>query len=149
MRSLVLLALALAAPASAHLVPDMFVSGHKLVEQFDPTTKPKMLRSEDGTFVANLPADGWATDAERIRHIRSIDAENGRWYIHAVFDVGRGKTFCFSDNGRPNDETFYEETIRNLRAIPLAKLQRQSAANLLTEIWRARWPCLSESRSAK
>jgi hypothetical protein len=150
MRATMFLVLVAAVSTSeAHRIPDVFVTGQRLIDQFDPAIKPKMLHSQDGTFVAKLPAEGWASDAERIRHIRSIDAENGRWYIHAVFDEGRGKTFCFSEKERPDDETFYDDLIRELRALPAAQLQRHSASELLTNIWRRKWPCLRYQRRPK
>jgi hypothetical protein len=143
-------ALALSAPVShAHRVPDVFITGQSLLDQFDPAVKPKILHSADGTFVAELPAKGWATDAERIRHVKSIDAENGRWYIHAVFDAERGRSFCFGKNDRPDDETFYEDVIRDLRALPRDELRRRSAAELIAGIWRKKWPCTSAPRRDK
>jgi hypothetical protein len=66
-----------------------------------------MLYSTDGTFVANLPAKGWATDAEPIRHIRGIDTENGRAYTEAVFDGARGKAFA---SARMTDRTIRRST---------------------------------------
>jgi hypothetical protein len=150
MRAALFMALVAITPVShAHRVPDVFVTGQRLIDQFDPSIKPKMLYSQDGTFVAKLPAQGWANDAERMHHIRSIDAENGRWYIHAVFDEGRGKNFCFSEKERPDDETFYEDVIRDLRAFPAVQLQRRSASELLTEIWRRKWPCGRDLRRPK
>jgi hypothetical protein len=147
MRALTLFALVLATSAvHAHRLPNTFVTGQRLVDQFDPTIRPKVLYAPDGTFVAKLPSGGWETDAERVRHIRSIDAENGRWYIHAVFDAGRGKAFCFREHERPDDETFYEDLIRELRAFPREQLQRRSAADLISEIWRRKWPCSTAQR---
>lgn len=137
-----LLALLLAAPAAwAYPVPDVFVTGQLLLEQFDPNVKPKLLHAPDGTFVASLPAAGWATDDERRRHVRAIDAENGRWYIHAVFDASRGSAFCFSGRQRPDDVTFYEEALGDLRKLPRTQLQGRSAAALLVEVWGRKWPC--------
>lgn len=149
-RAAVLFGLLLAIPAAqAHRVPNVFVTGQRLVDQFDPTIRPKVLYAPDGTFVAKLPEGGFATDADQINHIRSIDAENGRWYIHAVFDAARGKSFCFSEKERPDDETFYEDVIRDLRALPREHLQRRSAADLLVEVWRKKWPCSFEQRRQK
>lgn len=144
-----LLALSMAglvAPAvQAHRVPDRFVTGQRLVDLFDPTIRPKTLFSTDGTFVADLPAKDWQTDAERIRHVEGINAENGRWYINAVFDGGRGRSFCFTEKDRPNDETFHEDVIRDLRALPHDVLRRRPAADLIIEVWRKKWPCAVSS----
>jgi len=139
--ALLLLALTLTTPAKAHQIPNIFVSGQRLIDQFDPDIVPKMPYSADGSFTAKLPVGGWANNADRIRHIRSIDAESGRWCIHAAFDAARGKSFCLAQNDGPDDESFYEEAIRQLRSMPRVRLQQVSAADLLTEIWLGKWPC--------
>ena len=91
MRALLLLGFVLTGPASAHRLPDVFTTGQRLIDQFDPDITPKVLYSADGTFVAQVPAGGWSNNAELYRHIRSIDAENGRWYIRAQLRVTSDK----------------------------------------------------------
>ncbi len=147
LRAALFLATVFAIPAShSHPVPEIWMSGQRLVDLFDPAIAPKTLFSADGTFVAHLPAGGWANDPERWQHIRAIDAENGRAYIKAVYDGTKGTRWCLRGNERLNDATFFDDVIRELRALPRAQLQGRSAFELISEIWSKKLPCPSDQR---
>lgn len=68
------------------------------------------------------------------------DKENARFYIDAVHDATEGKAWCYSERYRLGPLVLHEDVVIGLRALPPAQLQR-NAAELVTEIWRKKWPC--------
>jgi hypothetical protein len=64
-------------------------------------------------------------------------------YIDGVHDSTEGKTWCFSKQFKPKPDTLHSQIIWGLRALTRDELQR-SAADLIVEVWREKYPCKLE-----
>lgn len=86
---------------------------------------------------------------------RTIAAEfqglaNGQFvhgYIQAVHDATEGKQWCPTKGIRPAPHELEDDARRALQQMPDAQLKR-NAADLIVEVWRAKWPCPNSQRRA-
>lgn len=122
MRSLLLLMMALALPASAG---------------DNEHTRP----------VRQLPAaEPWMTGDELIKTLsRPAVASDAQRYIEGVHDATEHKDWCYTDfSGRPTPKMRPAEmqayVLAQLRKMPALDLKR-NAAQLLLKIWQDKWPC--------
>ena len=58
MRDALVVMVLVAPQIQAHTVPDVWMTGQRFLDLFDPNIKPKMLYSEDGNFGGKLPPQG-------------------------------------------------------------------------------------------
>jgi hypothetical protein len=131
MRALVLTGVLLSAPHShaqpAHAVP--WVSGAQLLELL--------------TVPAGVP------NALSMTPKQYLDAERARLYVEGVHDraLATGPKWCPNAQYPPKPDVMHEAVLIGLRKLPPDQLRR-SAADLVIEIWSARWPC-AHARGAR
>lgn len=64
-----------------------------------------------------------------------------RGYVEALHDATEGRVWCYDARHEiPNPEDFWNESRWGLANLPVDQRKRNSA-ELLPEIWRAKWPC--------
>lgn len=71
-----------------------------------------------------------------------LDAERARLYVEGVHDrtLASGPAWCPSVQYPPKPDVMHEAVLVGLRKLTPVQLKR-SAAELVVEIWSARWPC--------
>lgn len=140
MRAPLLLGLALAAPCSAQpAVPSPQMSGEALV---------KLMGHVDPATVTWSPASPFRSRAIAAEYLDMSNGEFVRGFIQGVHDATEGKAWCPSAQVRPLPHEMDADARHALQRLPAAQLQR-SAADLITEAWRAAWPCPAGQRSVR
>jgi hypothetical protein len=126
------IALALAGPAFAQPVSQApWMTGEKLLKKLDPVNPRD---------VPWTPQSGGSREELAALHT-STNIEYARGYVAALHDATEGKVWCFdAQHQTPNDEDFWNASRWGLAGLP-ADQRRRSAAELLPQIWRAKWPC--------
>jgi hypothetical protein len=129
--------LALAGPAFAQPVSQLaWMTGEKLLKKLDPVNPRD---------VPWTPQSGVSRDELAAMHTHS-NIEYARGYIEALHDATEGKDWCYDTKHQtPNPGGFWDESRWGLFHLSDAQKKR-SAAELLPEIWRAKWPCPSGQR---
>ncbi|MDB5963318.1 MAG: hypothetical protein JWP59_4612 [Massilia sp.] len=123
MRALFLLALALAAPASAQTVKQApWMTGERLL----------------ALVAFPQPAGKSNLDIH-------MDEQRAKLYIHGVHDATEGKGWCYGTVRRPKPGQLEDEVIDGIKGMPRVQLKR-NAADLLVEIWRVKNPCTEERK---
>jgi hypothetical protein len=126
MRTLLLLSIAIALPCSAQPVAEIpWMTGQQLVAL---SAWPEGARSN----IDLTPQ-------------QAMNQELARMFLVGVHDATEGKTWCFSRTAKPKPDTLQDQAMRGLRALPPAQLKR-SAADLVVEVWRAKYPCATERK---
>jgi len=64
-------------------------------------------------------------------------------YMSGVHDATEGKEWCYNTKYNPHQDELWSDALSGLRALPPEQLRR-SAADLVVEIWRRKWPCGSK-----
>jgi hypothetical protein len=67
-------------------------------------------------------------------------------YIDGVHDATEGRDWCYSRTSTPGPDDLHGEVIADLRSLPASQLKR-SAASLIAEALRKRYPCSPSPRS--
>jgi hypothetical protein len=138
MRTLMLLLIGvLALPAAAqHARAAPWVTGEQLLRKLEP------VRPQD---VPWTPQSGVSRDELAAMHTRT-NVEYVRGYVEALHDATEGRNWCYSDKHQvPSPETFWEESRWGLGRLSAGE-RRRSASELLSAIWRGKWPCQDEQR---
>jgi hypothetical protein len=134
MRALSLAALALI-PCLAQAVP--WLTGEALLQK---------LREVSPQSVPWSPQSGISRE-ELAMHYTRENIQYAHGYVEALHDATEGKVWCYDDKHEvPNPDDFWDESRWGLARLTPAQRQR-SAAELLPEIWRAKWPCRSRRRT--
>ncbi len=132
MRTVLLLALGFAASTvdAGALTPRM--SGERLLKQLEPV--------EAGAIAE--PAGKFSKDElASLRTMRNVEFVQG--YLAAVYDQTEGTAWCYDPKSKtPKPDTLWDESRWALHRLSATQLKR-NAAELLTEIWREKWPCSS------
>lgn len=138
MKIVLLLALALAAPASQaqHAAVTPWMTGEQLLQKLAPVSPQD---------VPWTPQSGVSRDELAALYTHS-NIEYARGYVDAMHDASEGKVWCFNDKYQtPNPEDFWDESRGGLARLTAAQRKR-GAAELLADIWRAKWPCPAGKR---
>lgn len=128
-----LLALALATPASQaqRVAVAPWMTGERLL---------KRLESVDPASVPWGPDSKISRD-ELAYHHTVANVEFVQGYVAALHDATEGKAWCYNEKYKiPKPDTFWDESRWGLRRLSPEQL-KQSAPDLLVEIWRQKWPC--------
>jgi hypothetical protein len=121
MRPAILLALAVAIPCAAQPVRQVpRMTGEQLVKLFE---RPSGATSRTG--------------ATTVEQLHQYQAEA---YINGVHDATEGRDWCYSTKYNPHQDELWAQALWGLRALPPEQLKR-SAADLVVEVWRKKWPC--------
>lgn len=122
----VALIVALLPPAIAQPVSVAWMTGQRLV---DLMKRPPGVRNR----LQLTPAD----------FLKEQSVES---YIDGVHDATEGKEWCYSHQSTPGPDDLHGEVIADLRSMPASQLKR-SAAALIAEVLRKRYPCPHSTRS--
>lgn len=137
MRAPLLLGLALAAPCAAQSpAPVAQITGEALV---------KLMGNVDPATVSWSPASPFRTRAIAAEYLDMSNGEFVRGFIQGVHDATEGKAWCPSAQVQPLPHEMAADARSALQQLPAAQLKR-SAAELITETWRATWPCPTGAR---
>lgn len=140
MRALLLLVLALAVPCGAQPVaPASQVTGERLV---------KLMGHMNPAAVSWSPASPSRSRAIAADYLDMSNGEFVRGFIEGVRAATEGKAWCARVPVRPLPHEMDADARHALQRMPTAQLRR-SAADLITEVWRARWPCPAGERGAQ
>jgi hypothetical protein len=127
-----LLGAMLALPASAqHASVTPWMTGARLV---------KLLGNVDPASVNWTPAHPIRSRALAADYIDMLNRESFHAYVLAVHDATEGRCWCWSDKYRPKPHELEADAREALQRMPDEQLKR-NAADLIVEVWRARWPC--------
>jgi hypothetical protein len=137
MRALILAGLVLAVPCCAQPAAVVsWMTGARLLKKLEPVSPQD---------VPWTPKSAVSREELAALHTNT-NIEFARGYVAALHDATVGKTWCFdAQHQTPNDEDFWDTSRWRLAGLPVDQRQR-NAAELLPEIWRAKWPCPSSSR---
>ncbi|WP_288379973.1 Rap1a/Tai family immunity protein [uncultured Massilia sp.] len=72
--------------------------------------------------------------------LQAMNQELARMFLVGVHDATEGKAWCFGLRAKPKPDTLKDQAISGLRAMNQQQLRR-SAAELVVEIWRSKYPC--------
>lgn len=132
MRTVLLLALGFAASTvdAGALTPRM--SGERLLKQLEPV---------EAGAIAEAAGKFSKDELASLRTMRNVEFVQG--YLAAVFDQTEGTAWCYDPKSKtPKPDTLWDESRWALHRFSATQLKR-NAAELLTEIWREKWPCSS------
>ena len=76
-----------------------------------------------------------------------VNGEFVQGYVSALRDATEGKEWCWSPY-QPKPHVLLDDTTRKLQEMTDAQLKR-SAADLIIEHWRAKFPCTGEAARRK
>ncbi|MEW6761366.1 MAG: Rap1a/Tai family immunity protein [Pseudomonadota bacterium] len=71
---------------------------------------------------------------------QAMNQELARMFLVGVHDATEGKDWCYSQRAKPKPDTLQDQAVHGLRAMNPKQLKR-SAAVLVVEVWRAKYPC--------
>ena len=130
--TILLLGAVFALPASAqHANVAPWVTGEQLLRKLDAVSPQQ---------VPWTPHSGVSREELAAMHTHT-NIEYVRGFVEALHDATEGTTWCYSDKYQtPNPENFWDESRWGLGRLTAAERKR-SAAELLPNIWRAKWPC--------
>lgn len=137
-RAALLLALVLASAAShaQHAAMAPWMTGEQLL---------KKLEAVSPQDVPWTPQSG-VSRAELAALNTHSNVEYARGYVDAMHDATEGHIWCFNDKSQtPNPGDFWDESRWGLARLSAGQKKRGAAA-LLSEIWRAKWPCPTTKR---
>jgi hypothetical protein len=120
MRALILLALAATTCSAQQVRQAPWMTGADLVKLFEHTSGATS-----------------RTSATAVEQLHQYQAEA---YLNGVHDATEGKDWCYSTKYSPHQDELWAEALWGLRALPPDQLRR-SAAELVVEVWRKKWPC--------
>jgi hypothetical protein len=96
----------------------------------------------------------WASDSPFRSRAIAADYQalaNGQFvhgYIQAVHDATKARQWCRMNGAKPMPHELESDARRALQQMPDTQLKR-NAADLIVEIWRAKWPCPAGQRKAQ
>jgi hypothetical protein len=115
------------------------MTGETLLRQLRPVD-PATMPAERAGRAYNLPREALA----EIHTMNNVAYFQG--YVESLYDATEGTTWCYNAKAKtPKPDTFMEESEAGLKRLSPDQLKR-GAADLLVEIWRARWPCPERRR---
>ena len=82
-------------------------------------------------------------DAAEFRDLANREFVHG--YIQAVHDATEGTAWCWSDRYQPHPDELEADAREALQRMSDAQLRR-NAADLIADVWRAKWPCTAGQR---
>jgi len=140
MRALLLLSLALGGACAAQpAAPAPQMTGEALV---------RLMGHVDPAAVTWSPASPFRSRAIAAEYLDMSNGEFVRGFIQGVHDTTEGKAWCPGAQVRPLPHEMDADARHALQRLPAAQLKR-SAADLITEAWRATWPCPAGQRSVR
>lgn len=131
-----LLAIALAASISQAQRADVtpWMTGERLV---------KLMGNVDPATVSWTPDSPFRSRAIAAEYRDLVNGEFVHGYIHAVHDASEGKAWCWSQY-KPKPHEMDADVRHTLQRTTAAQLKR-SAAELIVEHWRKKYPCAIDS----
>lgn len=107
----------------------------------------KRLGNVDPRTVHWTPESPFPSRAVAAEFQDMVNGEFVQGYVSALRDATEGKEWCWSPY-KPKPHVFLDDTTRSLQKMTETQLKR-SAADLITEHWRAKFPCQGESARRK
>lgn len=140
MRALLLLGLAFTTPCGAQpAAPAPQKFGGDLV---------KLMGHVDPATVAWSPASPFRSRAIAAEYLDMSNGEFVRGFIQGVRAATEGKAWCPGAQVRPLPHEMDADARHALQRLSAAQLKR-SAADLITEAWRATWPCPADNQGVR
>ncbi|TFW31505.1 Rap1a/Tai family immunity protein [Massilia horti] len=134
---IILLGAMLALPTAAqHASVAPWMTGARLV---------KLLGNVDPATVNWTPDHPIRSRAAAAEYFDMTNGEFVHGYIQAVHDATEGKDWCWSDKYHPKPHELEADARSSLQRMSDAQLKR-NAADLIVEVWRAKWPCSTGQR---
>jgi hypothetical protein len=138
---LLALVVAVAAPASHAADPGPRMTGESLLRRLKPVDPATVIVPD------NVPGNLTKQDLAELHDRNNYEFAQG--YLDALYDATEGTAWCYDWKIKnPKPDTFFDVSRSALRRFPADQLKRP-AAELLVEIWRAKWPCSADRRSRK
>jgi hypothetical protein len=140
MRTLILLGLVLGAPCLAQpAATTPWMTGERLV---------KLMGNTDPSTVRWAPDGPFRTRAIAAEYIDMSNGELVHGFIQGVHDATEGKDWCWSKQYKPLADELVADARHSLQRMSDAQLKR-NAADLIVEVWRAKWPCAAVQRRSR
>jgi hypothetical protein len=79
-------------------------------------------------------------DSRPLTPLEQLHQYQAQAYMNGVHDATEGKEWCYSTKYNPHQDELWADALWGLRALPAEQLKRP-AAELIVNIWRAKWPC--------
>jgi hypothetical protein len=105
----------------------------------------KLLGSVDTRNVHWTPDSPFKSPALAAQYLDMANGEIVHGYIQGVHDATEGKSWCWSERHRPLAHELEIDARNALQRMSDEQLKR-NAADLIVEVWRARWPCRMKGR---
>lgn len=140
MRSLFAVSLLLAAASNAQpAAVTPWMTGARFV---------KLLGNVDPATVNWTPDSPFRTRAiaAEFEDVRNREIVHG--FIQGVHDATEGKGWCWSARYKPAPDELENDVRSALQQMSDTQLKR-NAADLIVEVWRARWPCPADPSSKR
>jgi hypothetical protein len=100
----------------------------------------KLWGNVDPSAVVWSASSPFRTRAIAAEYQDMANGELAHGYILGIHDATEGKAWCWNDKYQPHPDELESDVRNALQRMPDAQL-KGNAAELITEVWRKKWPC--------